>query len=68
MSVNLVDPQEQPLKSPCISVCALDDAGVCIGCYRTGREISEWRAYSNDERRQVLAQAHQREKAVNPFL
>ena len=32
----------QPIKSPCIEVCALDDHNVCIGCYRTADEIIDW--------------------------
>jgi len=42
--------------SPCISVCAIDPrSGVCAGCYRTLDEIAGWIAFSDDERRAVLA-------------
>jgi predicted Fe-S protein YdhL (DUF1289 family) len=57
-----------PVKSPCISVCALDAEGLCTGCFRTGDEIRLWSAYSNDERLNVLRLVHEREKKVNPFL
>ncbi|TJY62379.1 DUF1289 domain-containing protein [Sinimarinibacterium sp. CAU 1509] len=30
------------VESPCISVCALDDAGICSGCGRTIDEITQW--------------------------
>ncbi len=59
---------ETPIKSPCISVCALDGEGMCTGCFRTGDEIREWGNASNDERRSVLELCHEREKKVNPFL
>ena len=59
---------DKPVKSPCISVCALDESDVCTGCFRTGDEIREWGNYSNSERKQVLVVAHEREKKVNPFL
>lgn len=59
---------EAPLKSPCISVCALDGENVCTGCFRTGDEIRLWNGYTNQERRDVLALCHEREKKVNPFL
>lgn len=59
---------ETPVKSPCISICALDSEGVCTGCFRSGEEIRRWGSYSNDERRGVLTLAHNREKKVNPFL
>lgn len=41
--------------SPCVSICVLDENDICIGCYRSGREISDWGKYDNDARRQVLA-------------
>ncbi|MFA0813599.1 DUF1289 domain-containing protein [Microbulbifer epialgicus] len=47
-------PKERPVKSPCISVCALNDDDVCEGCFRSGMEISRWGSMNNDERRAVL--------------
>ena len=33
----------QPVSSPCISVCKMDDArGLCVGCMRTIDEIAAW--------------------------
>ncbi|MDX1504675.1 MAG: DUF1289 domain-containing protein [Spongiibacter sp.] len=55
--------QEKPVSSPCISVCALDNNDVCTGCYRNLREISDWSAMSNAQRREVILLAHQRCKA-----
>ena len=43
------------IKSPCISVCALDENDVCFGCYRTANEITNWSVYSDEEKRDVLA-------------
>ncbi len=59
---------EAPIKSPCISVCALDDNDICTGCFRSGDEIRDWGSYSNPQRREVLSLIHEREKKVNPFL
>jgi predicted Fe-S protein YdhL (DUF1289 family) len=47
-------------RSPCISVCALDDAGVCIGCYRTADEITEWMMASPEEKHAIVARAERR--------
>ena len=44
----------QPIKSPCIEVCALDDHNVCIGCYRTADEIIDWFIASDDRKRDIL--------------
>ena len=50
-----------PVASPCINVCMLDpDTGWCEGCLRTIDEIAEWSAYSNAEKRAVLARIAQR--------
>lgn len=41
--------------SPCISVCVLDDADVCTGCFRTLDEIVDWPAMRAADKRAVLA-------------
>ncbi|WP_308368139.1 MULTISPECIES: DUF1289 domain-containing protein [unclassified Microbulbifer] len=43
-----------PVKSPCISVCALNSDDICEGCFRSGDEISRWGAMSDDQRWQVV--------------
>ncbi|MDC0664265.1 DUF1289 domain-containing protein [Marinobacter sp. SS21] len=50
--------------SPCVSVCALDENDVCIGCHRTGDEILKWSQLTNDERRDVLRLVAKREEKV----
>jgi predicted Fe-S protein YdhL (DUF1289 family) len=50
------------VSSPCVSICALDEQAICIGCHRTGDEILRWTRMSNEERRQVLAQVADREQ------
>lgn len=54
---------EKPVRSPCVSICALDDADMCIGCQRTVTEITGWGRMNNDERRAVLTLCHDRAKA-----
>lgn len=59
---------EKPIKSPCVSLCALNHDDVCVGCFRSGDEISHWGSYDNDTRREVLARCYERAKAANPFM
>lgn len=59
---------ERPVASPCVSICALDEEDVCIGCQRNVAEISRWSRMDNAERRQVLARCHQRAKAKGVLL
>ncbi|MFJ4373064.1 DUF1289 domain-containing protein [Pseudomonas japonica] len=55
---------EKPLASPCVSVCALDDHDICIGCQRTAGEITRWGRMDNAERRRVLGLCHERALAA----
>lgn len=54
----------QPVRSPCVSICALDEQDLCVGCYRSGEEISRWGSYSDDEKRDVLRKVAEREQAA----
>lgn len=51
---------EKPVRSPCVSLCALDDDDICVGCQRTAAEITRWSRMTNDERREVLLRCHER--------
>lgn len=46
--------------SPCISVCRLDEHKVCTGCHRHVEDIREWRAATDQRRREIVQQADQR--------
>ena len=41
------------MESPCIKICKLIDS-VCVGCYRTSDEITNWTKYTNKERKEVI--------------
>ena len=43
---------DEPVPSPCISVCRMDAAtGLCAGCLRTLDEIARWRSMDEAARR-----------------
>ncbi len=50
------------VKSPCVSVCVLDDADVCRGCYRHADEIVDWMVLSENQKKEVLARCLRRAK------
>ena len=52
------------VESPCVSICALDENDICIGCHRTSDEIMAWPRLDNEERRSVLVKVAQREEKV----
>ncbi len=45
---------EVSIQSPCISLCKLDNDGICIGCKRTIAEIASWSSLSNDDKQAIL--------------
>ena len=53
------DPR-QPVKSPCIEVCSLNNEDVCIGCYRTANEIIEWFSAPDERKREILVSVSER--------
>ncbi|MBY9067910.1 DUF1289 domain-containing protein [Hyphomonas sp. WL0036] len=47
--------QSEPIKSPCIKVCAVDgQTGFCLGCGRTLQEIGTWTRLGSDGRDAVM--------------
>jgi predicted Fe-S protein YdhL (DUF1289 family) len=49
------------VSTPCVNVCVLDPlSAVCIGCGRTGEEITAWATMSEPERIAVMAELDQR--------
>lgn len=61
--MNTETPPEKPVRSPCVSICALDDDDICTGCQRSVSEITGWSRMNNEQRRAVLALCHERAKA-----
>lgn len=49
----------QNVKSPCIAVCRVK-GGVCIGCFRTTKEITEWYDATPERKHQIVKDAKQR--------
>ncbi len=56
---------KEEVKSPCISVCTMDDAtGFCQGCYRTLDEIEKWWDFEPAQQKKIVAKASEREAAI----
>jgi predicted Fe-S protein YdhL (DUF1289 family) len=56
-------PSPDPLGSPCVRNCCLDDDNVCLGCGRSLAEIVRWSNAPDDEKRGILERAKQRAAA-----
>ncbi len=60
--------ESQEVKSPCISVCAMDDlSGLCLGCYRTLEEIEGWWDLKPEEQKVIVEAAEVRQKEQANF-
>jgi predicted Fe-S protein YdhL (DUF1289 family) len=55
---------QEPVPSPCISVCRMSALGatngLCAGCFRTGGEIAGWSRASEDDKRRLWNTIEQR--------
>lgn len=54
---------EREPQSPCISVCVLDEQDICVGCYRSAGEITDWFMAGPDGKREILRRARERREA-----
>jgi len=52
------------IKSPCIKHCSLNTNGVCLGCFRTTQEISNWRNMNEEEKTEVCSKIRLRASSV----
>jgi predicted Fe-S protein YdhL (DUF1289 family) len=56
-------PPFDPLASPCVRNCCLDDDNVCMGCGRALVEIVAWGTASDADKHAILARIRERLRA-----
>jgi len=54
--------EDEP-QSPCISVCLLDEQDICLGCFRSADEITDWLMASPQQKLEILERCVQRRDA-----
>ncbi len=52
--------------SPCVKICELNAADVCLGCGRTRAEIGGWMSMSDGQKERTLEIAKARLKRLAP--
>lgn len=52
-----------PVPSPCVRNCCLDENDICLGCDRSLEEILAWHAADADEKRQILLRCRKRRES-----
>lgn len=53
--------------SPCVRNCCLNEDDVCLGCFRSITEITQWNAADDALRQQFLRNAAQRREIYAIF-
>jgi predicted Fe-S protein YdhL (DUF1289 family) len=56
-------PSPDPLGSPCVRNCCLDDANICMGCGRSLQEIVAWGTAADADKAAILARSRERLRA-----
>nr|WP_246143346.1 DUF1289 domain-containing protein [Colwellia echini] len=46
--------------TPCVRNCCLDEADICLGCFRHLDEILAWRDCSSAEKQNIMKKCQQR--------
>ncbi|CAG0973872.1 hypothetical protein MTYP_01381 [Methylophilaceae bacterium] len=60
--------QPEPILSPCIGVCAMNETtGLCEGCYRSMEEIRDWWEMAPEQRSAVMEKLEQRQNELFDF-
>ncbi len=57
---------DENLPSPCISVCVMNTDDLCLGCYRTADEITDWFMATAEQKRAILERVAERRDSANP--
>ncbi len=48
------------IESPCIRNCCLDNEDICLGCYRSLAEITQWALVDDETRQEFLKKVAKR--------
>jgi predicted Fe-S protein YdhL (DUF1289 family) len=56
-------PPPDPLASPCVRNCCLDEQNVCMGCGRALHEIVQWSTASDGQKAAILERSVERLRA-----
>lgn len=51
------------IESPCVNICRYDSKGLCYGCKRSFKEITNWLKYTPKERSTIMKELPNRKNA-----
>ena len=57
--------KREEVESPCVKLCIIHtESGLCMGCYRSGLEISKWSIMTATERQIIMQELPSRADRV----
>ncbi|EAQ66990.1 hypothetical protein MED121_13720 [Marinomonas sp. MED121] len=59
---------EPEIKSPCMSLCCLDEQDICIGCHRSVKEITGWSRMDHQAKKETMQKVAEREQASGRMM
>jgi hypothetical protein len=54
------------VESPCVKICELNGADICVGCGRTRVEIAAWSSAPESRKAQIVELAARRKRLLDP--
>lgn len=60
--------ESEEVASPCVSICVLNEEDICLGCFRSAEEITDWFMASNEEKQHILSRAGERRRELGYAL
>jgi len=57
-----MDAKNKEIESPCIRNCCLDENDICLGCFRSINEITQWGLVDEKTKTECLKKAEMRKK------
>lgn len=61
----MTNSRSKTISSPCIRNCCLDTHDICLGCFRSLSEITQWTKVDDKTRKIFLNRANQRKSQKN---
>ncbi len=57
----------EKIESPCVRNCCLDEKDICLGCFRSLTEITQWTTADEVTRKEFLENANIRKLQLKHF-
>ncbi len=55
------------IATPCVQICVIDgESGLCLGCYRTLKEVAAWSRFTDEERGRLMIALPARRARIDP--